>query len=310
MLIEFHRNMLVDRVRNEAFYQALKKAIKKGETDIADLGSGTGFLAFVASKLGARNIYLYESADIMALSQALAKANKITNCHFFHEHSTAVMDAPMVDLVVSETLGNYVFEEHIIQNIEDAKRFLKPGGKIIPEKIEQFVAPVVNDRFLKDFTKWDDVGFGLDYGIAREMSLNNIYVRTFKAKDLMDNGKSAAIWDSLDFYKKNKSTRQGEVSWKINKATEISGFALWWDSELIKGVRLSTSPMAKKTHWEQLYFPVLEKIKAAKGDVLSIKIKSESSYEEGTNLEWVITLKKSGGKTIKQSLDLRNGYIG
>lgn len=308
MLLEYHRNMLADKVRNGAFFRALEKVIRKNHT-IADLGSGTGFLAFVARKLGAKEVYLYEHADIINLSRKIAKNNKINKIHFFQEYSTAFINPPSVDLIISETLGNYVFEEHIIQTIEDGKRFLNPGGIIIPHRIEQFVAPIVTDRFYKDFLVWDNVGYGLDYSAAKEMSLNNIYVRDFKPDDLLDNGKSAEKWDSLDFYKKNKSSRKGNVGWEIKKDVVIYGFAVWWSCELIEGIELSTSPFSPKTHWEQLYFPVLVPIKANKGDKLIFEISSQTSYEEGTIIKWNVSVQQSNGRTLKQSLDLRKGYL-
>ena len=266
MPIEFHRNMLADKPRNDAFYRALKSVIKKNKTIVADLGSGTGLLGFMASKLGAKTVYMYESADVIGLSQKLAKDNKIKNCHFIHEYSTAIIDPPEVDLVVSETLGNYAFEEHMIATLQDAKRFLKPGGVMIPQRVEQFVAPVVSPRFFDELTIWDDVGYGLDFAEAKRMGLNNIYVRTFGQKDLLDGGKAAKCWDKADFSKKTSNNRKGKTNWKLDKQTTIYGFAVWWNCELLPGIELSTSPDAPKTHWEQLYFPVLEPLKLNKGD--------------------------------------------
>ena len=74
----------------------------------------------------------------------ILKANRARNCHLFPCHSTEMDDPPRVDVVVSETLGNYAFEEHIAETLNDARRrFLKPGGVIIPARLEQVVAPVV-----------------------------------------------------------------------------------------------------------------------------------------------------------------------
>ena len=48
--------------------------------------------------------------------------------------------------MVSETIGNFPYEENIIETIEDGKRFLKPGGKIMPERLQSFVCPVITNR--------------------------------------------------------------------------------------------------------------------------------------------------------------------
>ncbi len=310
MLIEYHRNLLSDKVRHDAFHNALKGVIKKGETVVADIGSGTGLMGFLASQLGAKDVYLYEYGDVMGLSKRLAKDNKIKNLHFVHGHSTEMKNPAPVDVIVSETLGNYAFEEHMIATIENAKRFLKPGGTIIPQRVEQFACPITDDRFFKELSAWDDVGFGLDFEAAKTMSFNNIYVRAFGAKDLLDGSKAAQRWDNVDFREKNSNDRRGKAEWKLKEETTIYGLAVWWNCELVPGIELSTGPLAPKTHWEQLYFPVLEPVEAKKGDTLSVALSSQSTYEAGTTIRWNINLQKADGATIKQSMDLTKGFLG
>jgi len=301
MLIEYHRTMLNDHVRNNAFAAALKKLIKPGVTTVADVGAGTGLLGFMAEKLGAKEVYMYESASIIGVAQRLAKDNKFKNIRFFNGHSTEAMDAPMVDIVISETLGNYAFEENIIATMEDAKRFLKPGGTLLPQGVTQFVAPVIDGKFYSELTTpWENVGHGLDYSFAREMGLNNVYVRQFSPAQLLD----AQEWDTLDFRKKNTGRRSGETEWKLKKKATIYGLALWWHIDLVPGISLSTAPDAPKTHWEQLYFPALEPLTLQSGDKLTAKLATHSTYEGGTSMKWHLL----SGK-IKQSMDLEKGFL-
>lgn len=305
MLVEYHRTLVSDKVRSEAFRRALEKTIKKSETIAADVGAGTGFLSFLARKLGAKEVYLYEHSEVMTLCKQLSADNKMDGMHFFPEHSTAVIDPPQVDLVISETLGNYAFEEHIIANIEDSRRFLKPGGTIIPQKIEQFACPVTSDRFYKELCVWDDAGYGLDFSAAKEMSLNNIYVRAFSPEDLLDGGKAAQKWDNADLTGKCRSKRNGAAEWTAEADMTVYGFAVWWKCTLVPGVELATGPLDPKTHWEQLYFPVREPLAIKRDGGLSFAAASETSYEEGTVISWQIA---GGGK--KQAMDLRKGYLG
>ena len=301
MLIEYHRTMLADRVRNEAFAAALKKLIKPGVTTVADVGAGTGLLGFMAAKLGAKEVYLYESASIIGVAHRLARDNKLKNIRFFNGHSTEALDAPKVDIVVSETLGNYAFEENIIATIEDAKRFLKPGGTILPQGLSQFVAPVIDGTFYNELTTpWENVSHGLDYSFARTLGLNNVYVRPFSPNQLL----AAQKWDTIDFRKKNSGKRSGEAEWTLKKKTTIYGLALWWQADLLPGITLSTAPEAPKTHWEQLYFPALEPIVLQPGDKLTAKLSSHSTYEAGTSMKWQLL----SGK-IRQSLDLEKGFL-
>lgn len=307
MYIEFHRSMLADKARNEAFYRALQSIIQPGRTTVADLGSGTGLLAFMAEKLGASSVHLYEYSEALKLSQKLARHNRIKRCHFIHAHSAQVEHPQPVDLIVSETLGNYAYEENIIENIENAKRFLKPGGVVIPHHIEQYVAPVVSERFYRELCVWDEVGFELDFTPAKEMGLNNFYVRTFVAGDL-DPGLAPRRWDAVDFSKHNKSVRKGRAEWSLSGDATVYGFALWWSCELVPGITLTTSPFANLTHWEQLYAPVREPLAAKTGDSLSIELHSDSRYEVGVNVKWTIRHQEATtGALHEQRLNMQNG---
>ena len=50
-------------------------------------------------------------------------------------HSTDVTEPERVDVIVCETLGNYPFEENIVETLNDARaRFLKPGGSDHPAR--------------------------------------------------------------------------------------------------------------------------------------------------------------------------------
>jgi protein arginine N-methyltransferase 1 len=309
MRIEYHRTLIADRVRNSAFERALKAAIKPGETIVADVGAGTGLLALMAAKLGAREVFLYEAAEVAGVAAKALKANGARNCHLFPCHSTEMVDPPKVDVIVSETLGNYPFEEHIIETLNDARRrFLKPKGKIIPQALSQFVTPVVSNRIDAELRAWDATGFDLSFALS--MSLNNIYVRTLKPAELLGAGASAKMWDAIDFMKEGRTSRKGEASWRADTALTVYGFATWWRAELGADVFLTTAPGAPSTHWEQLYFPLLSPIACKPRDEVSLALRSRTSDAEGTNLAWTATHEDGKGRQIaRQSLNLDKGYL-
>ena len=311
MRIEYHRTLIADEVRNAAFETALKAVIKPDESIVADIGAGTGLIGLMAAKLGAREVHLYEVAEVAGVAREILKANKARNCHLMPGHSTEMQNPPRADVVVSETLGNYAFEEDIIETLNDAvKRHLAPGGVVIPGKLAQYVAPVTSDRFHNELTAWDRVGRSLDLSFARHMSLNNIYVRTIKSADLLDNGKSARRWDEIDFSVLNRTTRKGEARWKLNGAATVYGFATWWTAELVPGVTLSTAPDAPRTHWEQLYFPLLRPIRCGVGESIAVSIRSKSSMRTGTDMAWTVTRQdRTGQARDRQALDLGKGYL-
>lgn len=311
MRIEYHRTLLADRVRNAALHAALAQVIVKGETTVADVGAGTGFLGFLAARLGAKRVDLYETAEIAAVARKLLRHNRIANCRIAEMHSTDVASPDPVDIVVSETLGNYPFEENIIATLNDAHaRFLRPGGVIIPHSVEQIVCPVVGERLYRELAAWDEVGYGLDFTPAKAMTLNNIYVRWLEKTDLLDAGAAGRAWDKILFDRRNKTTRSGEAVWQLRQPATIYGLALWWRAELTPGITLSTSPLDPRTHWEQLYLPALSPIALKPGQTLAARLRSTTSFDKGTNVTWALAVHDAAGRELqRQSLDLEKGYL-
>jgi protein arginine N-methyltransferase 1 len=309
-VIEYQRTILADSVRNEALARALKAVVKPGDT-VVDLGAGTGFLAMVARRCGAERCYLIENdPDLVRLSSEILKRNRVTGCTIVHAHSSEVTGLPKADVVVSETLGNFAYEESIIEGMKDARRFLKPRGRVIPQGVDQWVVPVVSDRLWHEIGTWGRVGMGLDFTPALQRSLNNMYVKDVRVSDCMADGIVAQTWDRVDLAQPdNSSVRRGTVEWPITKAATVYGFALWWVCTLADGIELSTSPKAPATHWKQIYLPVEDPLVVEPGERLGVGITSDTRPRVKINVAWEVSRTDAKGATVStQRLDMRKGH--
>jgi len=308
MSIEFHRRMLADRVRHDAFRAALEQAIRPGQSTVADIGAGTGVLAFFARQLGAREVWLYDPGAALGLAEVVAARNGNDGLNFVPERSLDVADPPRVDVVVAEVLGNFAYEEEVLETLRDARRFLKPGGTLIPQSIVQWAAPVTSDRFERDLASWRSVGFGLDWSDAEHLTRNNMYVFAIEPGDLLAG--PAASWDTLDFGGTIDSQRSGTVSWRLATDAPIHGFALWWECTLAPGIVLTTSPLHARTHWDQIYLPLLSPISGRAGDDLLLTVSSETGgLETGIDVRWTVEQKRSGAVSNTQTLSISDGFL-
>lgn len=314
--IELHRKLLGDATRNAAFHAALKAHIRPGVSTVADLGAGTGFLSFLARQLGAAHCTLVEYTDTIALAQQLARVNRIDGLSFIHGHSAAIKRPEKVDVVVSETLGNYALEENLLETLNDARRWLKKGGVMIPCGLRQYVAPVLSPRVQQDIDCWPGIGYGLNLEPARRVSLNNLYVKTLRADDLGGSEQHAQCWDTLRFAldaDAPPSLRRSTQHWAAadfgNAAATVHGYALWWVAELSPGIALSTAPSAPATHWEQIYLPLLAPVTLAPGDTLECALTTDTRPEAGVQLAWK-TRHLRGGKTLcSHDQDMTQGRL-
>lgn len=312
--IELHRKLLGDARRNAAFHAALAAVIKPGQTTVLDIGAGTGFLSFLARKLGAKTCTLIEYADTLDLAEELARRNGIDGLTFIKGHSIELRRRLSADLVVTETLGNYALEEGFLETAVDARRFLKPGGSILPYRLRQFVAPVFTARLQRDIDVWPVVGYDLDLTPARTICLNNMYVKSLKPADLGDARATAQCWDDLDLRPERPappSRRQQTLTWRAGElpGARIEGFALWWETELAPGITLSTSPFDPPTHWEQIYLPLLKRVDLHADDTLELTLSSDTRPDVGVRVTWK-TRQLRGGKSVsEQAQDSLRGRL-
>lgn len=311
--IEYHRKLLGDRVRNTAFHAALKKAIAPGKTTVLDIGAGSGFLSFLANRLGAKQCTLVEYTDMLGIAEQVARANRLGDLALIKGHSSELRGLPRFELVVSETLGNFALEEGMLETLVDARRFVARNGRVLPMGLRQFVAPVVKPRLQRDVDVWPGVGFDLDFGAAREVALNNMYVKDVRAADLGGSLAQAQQWDAIDFRPQARapsSVRQATLQWNASKLGEkVYGFALWWEVELIEGITLSTSPLASKTHWQQIYLPLLQPLTLHRADRIELQLTSDTRAQTGLDVMWK-TLHKRGTRTVvTQQQNIARGRI-
>lgn len=138
-----HRQMLSDGVRNKLLYEAIKKNITS-QTSFLDIGAGTGIWAILAAKLGARRVVAVEIEDcLIPIINQQAKENGVYDkIEIIHAHSDSLSIKGKFDLIVSELFGDDVFEDNTLESfINIQNRFLAPNGILIPQKIALFAVP-------------------------------------------------------------------------------------------------------------------------------------------------------------------------
>ncbi|RLU87495.1 hypothetical protein CTZ27_22990 [Streptomyces griseocarneus] len=144
----FHDLLLGDDLRMEAFRAAVHEAVRPGAA-VLDLGTGTGILAQWALEAGARTVYGIEfNADVLRTAcERVAAAGHGERFRPVQGLSFDVELPERVDVVISEIMGNLADNEGFAAILADARRrFLAPGGAMLPRRVESYLVPVSAPR--------------------------------------------------------------------------------------------------------------------------------------------------------------------
>jgi type II protein arginine methyltransferase len=149
-LPDWHFKIIHDEARNAAYDGALRRAVRPGDR-VLEIGTGTGLLAMMAARAGAREVV---TCDVNAAVAEMA--SRIVANNGFADHVRVVakksadlklgidLDAP-ADLLVSEIISNNLIGEGVLPAIEQAAPLLKPGARVIPARGSIHVA-LAEDR--------------------------------------------------------------------------------------------------------------------------------------------------------------------
>lgn len=113
--LHYHYQMLADTDRTEAFRQAIQLKVRPGDR-VVDLGSGTGFLSFLAAQAGAQVQGIERLPALVAASrQFLANNGVAEQVQIVQADAHHWLPDEPVDLVVCEMLHSALLREHQLQ---------------------------------------------------------------------------------------------------------------------------------------------------------------------------------------------------
>ena len=257
--LELQRRMVSDRWRTDAFARALAEAVRPGDV-VLDVGTGTGILAMLAARAGAKRVYGIDASEVAQTAANLVKANGLGDkVKILRGPAQELeLDEP-VDLIVSEWLGHFAFVENMLDDVLIARdRNLVEGGRMLPARVDVRLAPL-DDPYLyfRDGPgAWRKPVHGLDLSSLEDLELRqgrSAQMRIDPSGILADSGLIA----SVDLARTTTDGPYGGSThqFEIIRDGVLSGFAGWFVAKLSDSVDLDTGPLEPETHWSQTWFP-------------------------------------------------------
>ncbi|MCS6844606.1 MAG: 50S ribosomal protein L11 methyltransferase [Caldilineales bacterium] len=280
-MAEYHFSMLLDAARVAAFRRAVEAVVRPGDV-VMDLGSGTGLLAFMALRAGARCVYAVEEGVIIALAQEVARANGLADrVVWLHDRSTRVTLPEPVDVVLSETIGNFGLDEGIVEWLADAaRRHLKPGGRVVPQGLTLWAAPVELPAAYAYVRAWDAPLAGFDFGPAKHVAANLLYFAGFGPEALLGPGRP---WAAVRLPEASPHAVAGSVTLECRRGGALHGIGGWFEADLAPGVAVSNGPEAATTSWSRGFLPLGRAVEVQPGDQVEVTL---AAHANGSLWRW------------------------
>jgi protein arginine N-methyltransferase 1 len=298
--------MLSDHRRVRAYSDALERAITPGCT-VLDIGTGSGFFALLACRLGANKVYAIEPDEIVQVARTVARdngyADRIT---FFQELSTSIDLPEQVDVVVSD-LRTVVpwFQQHVA-TIEDARRrFLKPGGVLIPERDDVYAAVVeAPDAYATHVGHQPQDTAGFDMAAARRLGSEGWAKTHVEPEQLLT---EPLHWATLDYRTITYPGVDADLRWIVQRQGTAHGIALWFDATLLGEIGFSNAPGAPPMLYGNAFFPLRDPVAVQAGDMIDLKLRADLAA--GDYLwRWVTSVSRPGTGTVPITSFAQNNF--
>jgi len=276
-LIRSHLEMLQDRLRTEAYLAAIREVVKPQDR-VLDFGCGTGVLSIFAERAGASRVYALDRSSMIAAAKVIMDENVCTRIVPVRSDGHTAELPEQVDVIVSEWMGHFLFAEQMLEPLVRLRdKFLRPGGRIVPESCSLHVCMVTSPALFDDLSFLSTRPYGIDFSAVADLPFNEVRIVRMRPEELLP--ETACIGQ---FDLSSVPGMPHELSGTLTSSTDAVtyGFCGWFEAQLSPSVKLSTSPFAPKTHWLQFHFPFNRPLEIRAGEPVQIDVQFVSQHQQ------------------------------
>jgi len=265
--------MLFDATRNEAYARAIHSLVRP-ESVVLDLGAGMGLHGLLAAAAGASRVYLAEPQPVVHAAREAAQANRLAERVVILQNR--IEEVPLeepVDLIVSVLTGNLLYSEDLLPSLFHARdRYLKPGGHLLPDRAQLWLAPLCAPALHAKFiSRWSAPVMGLDYSAGRRFLANEILWPSRESlAEARQLGEGVPLVD-LDLMTAVSGDCRATATCSIETSGLCHGLLGWIQIRLLDQW-LSSHPSAPEVHWSPALLPLDPPLQLERGELISVAV--------------------------------------
>jgi len=305
-LLQFHAFCLTDTgSRLTEYARAIAAGVREGDV-VLDLGAGSGILAVLACRAGAKGVYAVESSDAIRVGELIASRTEFADqIEFIQSDSGKVVLNEQVDVIVGDIHDTFGLQPGGLASFFDARdRLLRPGGKVIPRSIELLIAPVEAAKFYaKEVDVWAQSVHGIDISAVKKFAANHVHAGRFEPGDLLSPLEPLGLLDLV----RSKDVRfAGTATASISRDGIVHGLCGCFVTALGDDVVMKNVPGdSSTTNFAQAFFPLERPVPVSPGDSVSIAIESH----DGQAFRWQVEISRAGGTLARFDHSTLNGLL-
>lgn len=255
-----------DERRNHSYKVAIEQAVK--DKVVVEIGTGReAILARFCAEAGARKVYAIEIGDdaFRDASALVAKLGLQDVIHLIHGDATRTEIPELADVCVSEIVGPIGGCEGAAVLINDSRRFLRPGGLMIPGRsVTRIAAATFPDALLK-YPGFHEVPGSYVPRIFEEIGRPfdlRLCIKNFDASQVIS---GAAAFEDLDYNRPIPLEETHAIELRIHKDARLDGFVVWLNLHTIDGEVINT--LQYEYCWLPVFVPIFDPgIRVTAGD--------------------------------------------
>ena len=172
-----------------------------------------------------------------------------------------------VDVVICDHVGYFGFDYGVVEFFADArKRFLKPGGTLIPSSIRLNVTAVGAQRCDELANGWIAEDVPKDFHWLRKHAVNTKHAVNLERGDVLS---APSVLGDIDLHADNPEFFFWNAELRIERDGLVHGLAGWFECELAEGVWMTNSPLADDPiRRPQAFLPIDEAVEVKADDTL------------------------------------------